>query len=238
MKQTASAYLLSILWAILAVSQPAFAQTAEYKLIHMGNQQFHKNNYDKAANYYLQALRKNPNNSRATFNLADCYLAKGDIKGADSLYAHVTQTERNATIRSMAWHNRGYICQSSALQNRDKEQELLRAAIENYKNALRLNPHDNDTRYNLALCQRQLKNSPQQNQQNQQDKQKQEEKKKKENKEQEQQKNQSEQQNDKTKNEERQKTEQYLNLAKQAERRALERLRQVQPRQKSLEKNW
>lgn len=241
MKRLSFIYLLPLLW-LCATLTPVHAQTAEYKLMHMGNQQFHKRNYDKAATYYRKALEKNNRNTRAMFNIADCYLAKGDVQAADSLYAQVAQAERNPQIRSMAWHNRGYICQASALQNREKEQELLRAAIEHYKQALRLNPRDNDTRYNLALCQKQLKNSPQQNQQ---DKQKQQEQKKQEqekqkNKEQDQNKNnqQQQQQNNKDKEQEQKQTEQYLNLAKQAEKRALQRLKQQQPRQKSLDKNW
>ena len=36
----------------------------------------------------------------------------------------------------------------------------------------------------------------------------------------------------------RKQTEQYLNLSRQAERRTLEKLKQQQPRQRSLDKNW
>lgn len=235
MKRLPLLYLLPLLW-LFAATAPALAQTEEYKLIHIGNRHFHKGEFDKAATCYRKALEKDSRNTRALFNIADCYLAKGDVRAADSLYAQVAQTERNAQVRSMAWHNRGYICQTSALQNREKEQELLRAAIGHYKQALRLNPHDNDTRYNLALCQKQLKNSPQQNQQDkpkpQEQKKQQEEKKKEQNQQQQQ------QQNEKDKQQEQKQTEQYLNLAKQAEKRALQRIKQQQPRQKSLDKNW
>ena len=190
----------------------------------MGNQQFFKGNTEKAAAYYRKVLQKSPSNSRAMFNLADTYLTKGDVKAADSLYNRVTQIDKNSQIRAMAWHNRGYISQMAALKNKEQEQNMLRQAIEHYKQSLRLNPRDNRTRYNLALCQKQLKNDP--NKQNNKDKQQ----NKKQQQKQEQQKQQSPQ--------DKQQMQQYMNLSKQAEKRALEKLKQHQPRQRSLQKNW
>ncbi len=207
------------------------AQTRDYRLVHRGNQHFRAQRYDRAAASYLNALKHNASNSRAIFNLADTYLTRGNTRVADSLFAQVAQTERSANVRAMAWHNRGYIAQSLALNNPEQRQQLLRQAIEHYKQALRLNPNDNDTRYNLALCQKQLKDNhnqqkpqpkpqprkqPQGGQQNRQ----------------------QQQPKPQPKNNDRQQTEQYINLARQAERRALERLKNQQPRQKSLEKNW
>ena len=136
----------------------------------------------------------------------------------------------------MAWHNRGYICQTAALHDAQKQQQLLRQAIEHYKQALRLNPNDNDTRYNLALCQRQLKKGNSQSQQQQQEQQQKQENQP-DNDKQKQQQSQS-QTNNPRQDDDRQQTEQYLNLARQAERRALEKLKSMQPRQKSLDKNW
>lgn len=210
--------------------QTTFAQTAEYRLMHQGNACFNARKYKEAGQYYLQALKKNPNNTRATFNLADTYLAQNDTQAADSLYNIVTQTEKNSQIRSMAWHNRGYIRQTQALHLPKQQQQLLRIAIDHYKEALRLNPKDNDTRYNLALCQKQLKESEQeQQQQSQKDQQKGQD-------------NQPQQQKSEAKVQPQQsdvqQTEQYLNLARQAERRALEKLNGQKPRQKGLDKNW
>ena len=221
----------SLLWLLsMLFIQPVQAQTAEYRLMHQGNACFNARKYKEAGHYYLQALKKNPNNTRATLNLADTYLAQNNTQAADSLYNIVTQTEKNSQIRSMAWHNRGYIRQTQALHLPKQQQQLLRIAIDHYKEALRLNPKDNDTRYNLALCQKQLKDSQQdQQQQNQKDQQKGQD-------------NQPQQQKADAKvqpqQSEVQQTEQYLNLARQAERRALEKLNGQKPRQKGLDKNW
>lgn len=222
-------------------STPVKAQNTEYKLMHKGNMEFRARHYDRAEACYMQALKRNPNSARATFNLADTYLAKGNPKAADSLYNRVTQLEKNPQVRSMAWHNRGYICQTAALHDQKQQQQLLRQAIEHYKQALRLNPHDNDTRYNLALCQRQLKNDPnQQNNKNQQQQQqqKQQDKDKQKQQQQNQQQQQQQQQQEQQKQQEQQQTEQYINLARQAEQRALQKIKAQQPRRKSLDKNW
>ena len=216
--------LLLLLTASVAGTSHCMAQNKIYRYTHMGNQQFFKGDTEKAAAYYRKVLQKSPSNSRAMFNLADTYLTKGDVKAADSLYNRVTQIDKNSQIRAMAWHNRGYISQMAALKNKEQEQNMLRQAIEHYKQSLRLNPRDNRTRYNLALCQKQLKNDP--NKQNNKDKQQDKQQQQK----QEQQKQQSPQ--------DKQQMQQYMNLSKQAEKRALEKLKQHQPRQRSLQKNW
>lgn len=231
---------LFIILLVLSTSPYAqlAAQTTEYRLMHEGNRQFRAGRYDQAATYYLKALKRNPHNTRALFNMADTYLAKGNAQAADSLYQQVTQQEKNKQIRSMAWHNRGYISQTKALHDQQNQQQLLREAITHYKQALRLNPRDNDTRYNLALCQRQLKEGGGKNNQQKQ-KQPQQQKKEQQQNQQKQPQQQKEQQksNNQSQDEVRQ-TEQYLNLARQAERRALEKIKNQQPRQKSLDKNW
>lgn len=227
-------YLLML--CLGSIATPMTAQTATYRLMHQGNALFRAGQYDRAEKYYLLVLKSQPHNSRAHFNLADTYLAKGNPGAADSLYNIVTQSEKNKQVRSMAWHNRGYICQTAALHDAQKQQQLLRQAIEHYKQALRLNPNDNDTRYNLALCQRQLKKGNSQSQQQQQEQQQKQENQP-DNDKQKQQQSQS-QTNNPRQDDDRQQTEQYLNLARQAERRALEKLKSMQPRQKSLDKNW
>ena len=178
-------YLLALILLLLAPTV-AMAQNAEWKMMHEGNAAFRSRNFEKAQSLYMKVLKRNPKNARALFNLADTYLAKGDAKLADSLFTQAAQHERNPQVKSMAFHNRGYIRQTAALHDQQNQQQLLRQAIEQYKQALRLNPR-------------------QESHQNQQSK---------------------------------QQTEQYINLSRQAERDARQRVNNRQPRQKSLDKNW
>ena len=213
----------------------ATAQTAEWQLMHRGNAAFRAHNYDAAATLYREALHHNPHSARALFNLGDTYLAKGDARAADSLYLEASRLEKNAQVKSMAFHNRGYIRQKMALADRQRQQQLLRDAIEQYKQALRLNPRDNDTRYNLALCQKQLKDS-QQSQQQKEKKDKQQ--KQQQQKQQQQQQQEQTQQQPQPSKSDREQNERYANLAKQAEQKALQKINNRQPRQRTLNKNW
>ena len=203
--------------------------------MHRGNAAFRAHNYDAAATIYREALHHNPHSARALFNLGDTYLAKGDARAADSLYLEASRLEKNAQVKSMAFHNRGYIRQKMALADRQRQQQLLRDAIEQYKQALRLNPRDNDTRYNLALCQKQLKDSQQSQQQKEKDKQQQQ--KQQQQKQPQQQQEQTQQQPQPSKSD-REQNERYANLAKQAEQKALQKINNRQPRQRTLNKNW
>ncbi len=241
MRFTASVWLPALLLAILSsVPQTVAAQTREWRQMHQGNKAFRAEKYDKAATHYMETLRHKPTGARALFNLADTYLAKGDVRAADSLFAAAAQYETNATVRSMAYHNRGYICQKTAGRDSQHRQEMLRQAIEMYKQALRLNPHADDSRYNLALCQKQLKDEKNKNNQDKQNQQ-QQQKQNKQQPDKQPQGGKDGQDNKQQKKDEQmppQQAEQYLNMSQQAEKRALQRMRQGQPRRRSLEKNW
>ena len=212
-------YILFVLLFAAGVPDAA-AQTQQWKLMHQGNRAFRNNKFDDAADYYRAALKTNPKDARAHFNLGDTYLAKGDMKAAMAEYYSVVSLEKNAVVKGMAFHNRGYIYQKQAGTNAKEKQQLLRKAIEEYKNALRLRPNDDGTRYNLALCQKQLRDEQNKKDQKQDD-----------------QKSPQQQQDNKQEQKD-PATEQYLNLSRQAEKRALEKIKNGQPVHRGLDKNW
>lgn len=228
--------MLLLLAAVAFHAESGFAQTREYALMHQGNMAFNAKEYDKAEDCYMKVLAANPKNARALFNLADTYLAKNNAAAADSLYEMAGRLEPNRLIRAMASHNRGYILQTSALQDQEHRQQLLREAIKHYKQALRLNPKDDDTRYNLALCQKQLKDEEDQKQNQPQQQNRQQQQPQQDNSRQNQ--AQQQQQQPQPNPQDNKQTEQYLNLVKQEERKTLEKLKAKQPRRKSLDKNW
>ncbi|MCS6981329.1 MAG: tetratricopeptide repeat protein [Flavobacteriales bacterium] len=124
----------------------AHGQSAS-KAIREGNEAFRKGDYPTAARRYAQPLKKDPDNPVARFNLGAAYYRMNNY---DSLRHHLHQMLKNnpeGQLAAKAWHNLG----NSYLAER-KPQE----AIEAYKNALRLNPEDEDTRYNLAYALRMI----------------------------------------------------------------------------------
>lgn len=116
--------------------------------------------------------------------------------------------------------------------------------IEAYKQSLRNNPHDDETRYNLALAQKMLKDQQQQQNQDKQQEQKQDQKQddqKDQNKDQnEDQKKQPQQNQQQNKNEmSKENAEQLLNAVMQDEKNVQDKVKkQIQVSGKKLEKDW
>ena len=218
----------------LSISLSAAAQTADWKLMHRGNRAFEAKQYDKAEQLYLQAIKQNPNNTRAHFNLGDTYLAKKDGKAAIKQFQAVAQAEKNKQLKAMAYHNMGVINQAAALEaNGAQKQQYLQEAIEHYKASLRNNSQSDRTRYNLALCQHQLKRDKNQQQQRPQQQPRQQQ-----DKQQDKQQQQSPQQQKNNASQSEQEVQQLLNLARQAEQQARQKVNKSQAQPRKLEKNW
>lgn len=216
--------ILHLVIGIMFSALTAFAQSAEYTMMHQGNRAFRRGEWAKAEQFYRKALESNPRSGRAAFNLGDAFLAQKNGKDALDCYVKAAKIETNKTVKAMAYHNIGYIHHN----NKDYDK-----AIESYKEALRNNPRDEDTRYNLALAQKQRKqqNDNQQKQDNKNDSNSGSNQQKDENQDSQPQQNQPQMQDDNV--------EQLLNLANQSEKETRQKLEKMQqPRRKQLEKNW
>lgn len=150
----------------------AQAQTREYTMMHSGIRAFAAGDVDKAQKCFNAALRSNPNNARIMFALGDVAIEHEDDSLALVRFVEASDHEQSPYVKAMSFHNTGLVHHSHAYQQilaldsipSAQSAELYQAtvksletAIEAYKEALRNNPHDDDTRYNLALAQRQLK---------------------------------------------------------------------------------
>lgn len=217
-----AALLLTVVGAAAFAAPPAAAQTPTYRLVRQGNRAFQAKDYKAAEKCYLKALQSEPRNARARFNLADTYLSQENPQEALKHYAEAAKQEPNKLVRAMSYHNMGYV---------HHKQKQYDKAIDYYKEALRLNPADEDTRYNLALAQKQKKEQKQ----NQQQQQKQDKKQDRNRQKQDQDQQQQQQQPDQLSQEN---VDQLLQLSRQAENQTRRKLEQMQPRKKSLPKNW
>lgn len=97
---------------------------------------------------YRKALSKQPSAVTGAYNLGNSYYNKGNYE--EALYRH-EQAAKGANSkeeRHKAFHNIGNVLMKS--QN-------YKGAVEAYKNALRNNPTDEETRYNLALAKKKQK---------------------------------------------------------------------------------
>jgi Ca-activated chloride channel family protein len=207
------------------------AQTNAWKQVQKGNRAFDRKDYTAAELHYLGATGDDLTTPVLNFNLGNVQLGKGSAKASLEYFERVSNSaSADTTLRAMAYHNQGYIYQASAMSStrEDERQKLLQTAIKHYKQALRLNPSDDNTRYNLALCQKLLKDSQQQQQQSQQLQETSEST------------TRQEQQPIEQPQKDEKQNQQLLNLAKQAEKRAKEKVDKAMKnkRPKNLEKNW
>ena len=150
-KKRAAALLLVL------VAMSVSAQT-DRTHIRQGNKLFRGGDPANAEISYRKALEKNDRNPQAHYNLGASLLAQNKDSAAVAEFEKASKMETDPLLKSQSFHNMGVICQ---------KHEMFSEAIEAYKQSLRLNPHDDETRYNLQLCKHQLKKQ-QQNKQNQQ----------------------------------------------------------------------
>lgn len=133
----------------------------EKKFIKEGNKQYDAKNYSEAEKNYSRGLNKNKDSYKSSFNLGDAYYQQGKYEEAAEQFQSLTHRASSKDTLSKAYHNLG-----NSLMQSKKYQEGLDA----YKNALKNNPNDEDTRYNLAYAQQMLKQQQQQQQKDDKDK--------------------------------------------------------------------
>lgn len=136
-----------------------FTQLHSQSLRSLNNDGVKKYNEKKFADAevnFKKGLDKVPDNFISNFNLGDAYYQQKRYDEAMSAYQTALAEAKTGTEKSKVYHNIG----NSLLKSNQ-----IKESIEAYKNALKLNPNDNDTKYNLSYALSMLKN--QQNQQNQ-----------------------------------------------------------------------
>ena len=239
----------SILLLLLIVNSAlAFAQN-DRTFIRQGNKLYRTQKWAQAETQYRKAISKNAKNTQALYNLGCALMMQQKDSMAMVQYQHAAQEETNVQRRSKSYHNMGVIMQN--------HREYAKA-IECYKMALRCNPQDNETRYNLALCKKLLKNQPQKNNKdnknnkNKNDKNKNKDQNNKDKDKNNEQDKNNKKNNDKDKNKQNQNdernqdkmskdnAEQLLNAAIQQEKATKQKMQKAmsQPKSRSYEKNW
>ena len=213
-----------VIWMIslTCLCYPALAQE-EYGPLRAGNKNYKAKKFTEAEIEYRKGLQANKQSFDAVYNLGNALFRQQKYKEALELYQAAAPMEQESKLkRAAAFHNAG---NALLLEKKVKE------SIEAYKQALRLNPSDDDTRYNLAFAQYLLKNQqepppqqqPQQQPQNQ-------------NQEQQQDQQEQQKQNDQMSKEQ---AEQILQALMQDEKETMEKAKkQPKATRKGTEKDW
>lgn len=217
---------------VLLSAVSAQAQVTDRQCISVGNKHFRNGDFAKAEVYYRKAIEKNANNSQAIYNLGNALLMQKKDSVAIELFQKAAKVETSPLRKSKSFHNIGVICQTH---------QMYGEAIEAYKQSLRLNPNDDETRYNLALCKKQQQKQDQnKDKSDQQDKGN--DKEQQQNKDQNNKKDQNDKKDEQKPPKEqmsKENAEQMLNAAIQQEKATQQRLKKADNNQRrQLDKNW
>ena len=224
----------SIFIAIFILSSGfAFAQKAERKNVRNGNKLYKTEKFTEAEIAYRKSLEVNPKSIEGTYNLGNALYKQGKFPEAAEQYQLIAAQEKDPARLAQVFHNLGNI----SMKNKQYEK-----SVQSYKQSLRLNPQDDETRYNLALAQKLLQD--QQNQDQSQDQQNKDQKDDQKNKEDQQKdKKQNKTQDQQQQNEQMSKdnAQQMLDAFLQDEKDTQEKVKKAQMQQqqrKKTDKEW
>ena len=142
----------------LLFGQAALPGQSAHRLLREGNEAYKEDAYVGAEEAYRKSL-ESKGTTRAHYNLGNAIYQQGRYEEAVRRYEHVAEYAEEPGVRAQAYHNMG---------NAHFQAQAYEKSVEAFKNALREQPGDRSTQYNLAQAQRQLKMQQQQQQQQQQ----------------------------------------------------------------------
>ncbi len=145
---------------LILVYGSAFAQSLRSS-VNKGVNLYDAGKYTGSEAEFKKGLEKAPSNFQANFNLGDSYYKQGKYLDALNSYLAALPNTKSSILKSRVYHNIG-----NALL-KDKK---IKKSIEAYTNALKLNPNDQSTKYNLSYALDLLKHQNKQNKNKKNDK--------------------------------------------------------------------
>lgn len=150
------------LWVVgsllLACMMPAAGQSVR-SLVREGNSQYEDQKYSDAEVSYRKALEKEQDLVPGNFNLGNSLYKQDKADEAIRAYENALMKAESKETKAEAHYNMG---------NSHMKGQRYQEAVKSYIESLKLNPNDQDTKYNLSYALAKLKE--QQQQQNKNDK--------------------------------------------------------------------
>ena len=119
------------------------AQSENYAKFYNKGNKLSDNNFEQAEKNFRIAINDSLSDHKASFNLSNKYYSEGLYDEAISRQIEATKLAKDNSQKHRTFHNLG---------NALMKKELCSEAVLAYKNALRNDPSDDETRYNLALA--------------------------------------------------------------------------------------
>lgn len=243
------------IYILLLLSLSAVAQK-ERSMARKGNRFYSDSAFSEAEIAYRKSLDENANLREAQFNLANTAIRQQKFAEALEQLEVLASTSSDKGEYAEIYHNMGnaYLgMYQESLQDQEKAKsagEELDKSIDAFKQSLRNNPSDDETRYNLAVAQKLKEEGPPEQQEQQQDQQDQEQE---QNEDQQEQQDQQQQEQDQQEQEQEQQqqpqpdeiskedAEKILNAMMQEEKELQEEQKEKQKakaRSRRVEKDW
>ena len=193
-------YILPIFLSLTVSAQKA------NNMIRRGNSAYNDRKYKDAEIDYKSSLEKDPQSFAGNYNLGNAYYKQKNYDEAGKQFLQSSGMSKNPSDLSRSYYNLG-----NTLMNAEKYQESLEA----YKMALRLNPNDDDARYNLAYALSKLRQQQNKDQKNKDQKNQNKDQNKDQQQQQQQQKQDQQKQDQQKQQQDQQKQQQQKEQAKQ-----------------------
>jgi len=139
--------MLAVLGIILIPLGPAQGESL-YSTMEKGSNLYEQGSYDEALKSFVDAQIESPENPRVKYNVASTHYQMKNYEEAIKSFQDVAATSRDIELEEQSLYNTG-----NCLYRQGKLEE----ALEYYKKALDLDPHDQDAKYNLEFVREEIK---------------------------------------------------------------------------------
>ena len=236
-------YFLALFYLLFLFAGSQINGQSTRELVNDGVELYNEQKFADAEVNFKKGTETNPQNFEAKFNLGDAYYKQQRYDEAMKSFQSAFVDAKNDSEKAKLYYNIG----NSLLKS-----QKIKESVGAYKESLKLNPTDEQAKYNLSYALNMLKNPNQDQQQNQnqdqnkdqQDQNKEQQEQNQQNQDQQQQdqqqQNQQQQQSQVQKEQEltKQEAEKILNALKENEKDLQKQLRKIKGQKVKTEKDW
>ncbi|HTO93956.1 MAG TPA: tetratricopeptide repeat protein [Bacteroidota bacterium] len=222
--------------AVLTGAPGAARAQSTRSLVNGGNDLYRDQKYSDAEVNYRKALEKEKNLVQGHFNLGDALTKQGKYDEAVRQYQEALAKATGKDTKAYASYNIG---------NAQMKQQKYKDAVQSYVDALKIDPKDNDAKYNLSYALEKLKAPPPKPQQNKKDQDKKDQNKKDQDKQDQQKQDQQKQDQQKQQSPQQQQkqmskadAQRILDVLKNSEKDVQKKLHQRQAVRPRTDKDW
>lgn len=138
---------------LLCAAQTPFAQSA-HQALRQGDRAYDMSNYAESEEAYREAEKKKSDDPRTYYNTGNAIYQQSHYDESERYFRKTAELAKEPAMKADAFHNLG-----NAMLKQHKFQE----AVDAYQNSLRARPGDPETKANLQLAKKYLKQQQQQN---------------------------------------------------------------------------